>query len=326
MNFVKLALDHGGTIKPLIIPAEHTNGTGLCNPSVFVENGKILVNLRHIQYTLYHSELCNYEHQYGPLVYLNPENDITLTTTNFICELNSDLDISYWAKVDTSAFDKKPLWEFVGLEDARLVKWDNKFYLTGVRRDLDTIGTGRMELSEIEFTQNSVKEVSRFRIPSPPPDTEYCSKNWMPILDVPFHYVKWTNGTEVVKVIPEENRTETVVLRDWVQAPKDLRGGSQVISYKNGWLTLNHETDLYKSEAGRKDATYRHRFTLWDENWNIQKFSPVFSFLETKIEFSCGMSKYEDDYLITFGVQDNAAYILRVPGAFMEDFIENGDE
>jgi hypothetical protein len=33
------------------------------------------------------------------------------------------------------------------------------------------------------------------------------------------------------------------------------------------------------------------------------------------------MAKYEDDYLITFGVQDNAAYILRVPGKFMEDFI-----
>ena len=321
MNFVKLALENGGTIKPLMIPAEHTNGTGLCNPSVLVANGKILVNLRHIQYTLYHSELCKYEHQYGPLVYLNPENDITLTTTNFICELDENLDISYWTKVDTSAFDKKPLWEFVGLEDARLIKWNNKYYLTGVRRDLDTIGTGRMELSELEFSDSSVKEVSRFRIPGPPPDNEYCNKNWMPILDMPFHYVKWTNGTQVVKVIPEENRTETIVLKDWVYAPKDLRGGSQVHSYKGGYLTLNHETDLFKSEAGRKNATYRHRFTFWDKDWNIQKFSPVFSFLENEIEFACGMAKYEDDYLITFGVQDNAAYILRVPGKFMEDFI-----
>jgi hypothetical protein len=321
MNFVKLALENGGIIKPLMIPAEHTNGTGLCNPSVFVDNEKIIVNLRHTQYTLYHSELNKYEHQYGPLVYLNPENDNTLTTTNFVCELNESLDISHWAKVDTSSFDKTPLWEFVGLEDARLIKWDNKYYLTGVRRDLDTIGTGRMELSEIEFSEEYVREVSRFRIPGPPPDDEYCNKNWMPILDMPFHFVKWTNGTEVVKVIPEENRTETVALKDWVYAPKDLRGGSQVHSYKGGYLTLNHETDLFKSEAGRKNATYRHRFTFWDKDWNIQKFSPVFSFLENEVEFACGMAKYEDDYLITFGVQDNAAYILRVPGKFMEDFI-----
>ncbi len=321
MNFVKLALDNGGTIKPLIIPAEHTNGTGLCNPSVFVIENKILVNLRHIQYTLYHSELNKYEHQYGPLVYVNPENDITLTTTNFICELDSNLDLHYYTKVDTSAFDKTPLWEFVGLEDARLVHWNNKFYLTGVRRDLDTIGTGRMELSEIEFTDNSVKEISRFRIPGPLPDDEYCNKNWMPILDMPFHYVKWTNATQIVKVIPEENRTETVVLKDWISAPKDLRGGSQVLSYKDGYLTINHETDLFKSEAGRKNATYRHRFTYWDKDWNIQKFSEVFSFLENQIEFACGMAKYQNDYLITFGVQDNAAYVLRVPGALMEEMI-----
>lgn len=321
MNFVKHVLENGGIIKPLIIPAELTNGTGLCNPSVFVEDNKILVNLRHIQYTLYHSELCNYEHQYGPLVYLNPENDNTLTTTNFICGLTENLDIFYWRKVDSSAFDQKPLWEFVGLEDARLIKWNDKFYLTGVRRDLDTIGTGRMELSEIDIAEDSVKEVSRFRIPAPPPDQEYCNKNWMPILDQPFHFVKWTNGTEVVKTIPEENRTETVVLKDWVYAPKDLRGGSQVIPYKDGYLTINHETDLFKSEAGRKNAKYRHRFTYWDKDWNIQKFSEVFSFLENQIEFCCGMAKYENDYLLTFGVQDNAAYILRVPGKLMEEFV-----
>ena len=143
----------------------------------------------------------------------------------------------------------------------------------------------------------------------------------MPILDQPFHFVKWTNGTQTVKVIPEENRTETVVLKDWVQAPKDLRGGSQVLPYKDGYLTINHETDLFKSEAGRKNATYRHKFTYWDKNWNIQKFSEVFSFLEGQIEFCCGMAKYQDDYLLTFGVQDNAAYILKVPGHLMEEFV-----
>lgn len=321
MNFVKRALEHGGSIKPLIIPAELTNGTGLCNPSVFVEDDKILLNLRHIQYTLYHSELCNYEHQYGPLVYLNPENDVTLTTTNYLCELDDDLVIIHYAKVDTSKFDVRPLWEFVGLEDARLVKWNDKYYLSGVRRDLDTIGTGRMELSEIEITDTEVKEISRFRIPAPGDNTSYCEKNWMPILDQPFHYVKWTNGTEVVKVDIEKETCETVVLKDWKWSPKDLRGGSQVIPYKDGYLTLNHETDLYKSEAGRKDATYRHKFTYWDKNWNIQKFSEVFSFLDAKIEFACGVAKYKNDYLISFGYQDNAAYILRVPGHVFEEFV-----
>jgi hypothetical protein len=322
MNFVKYALEHGGSIKTLIIPEEETKGTGLCNPSVMVLNDKILVNVRHLQYTLYHSELQKFEHCWGPLVYLHPENDQTLTTTNYLCELNENLEISHWARVNTSEFDVPPLWEFVGLEDSRLFVWDNKFFLCGVRRDLDRIGTGRMELSELLITEKEVKEIKRTRIPGPPPDEEYCNKNWMPILDQPYHFVKWTNGTEIVKFDPETKTTETVVQKDWVQHTRDLRGGSQVLSYKGGYLSLNHETNLFKSDAGRKNAIYRHRFVFWDKDWNIQKFSPEFSFLEGHIEFAAGLAKYHDDYLISFGFQDNAAYILRVPEKVMEDFID----
>ena len=51
MSFAKLALENGGSIHPLIVPAELTNGTGIMNPSVFIDGDKILVNLRHVNYT-----------------------------------------------------------------------------------------------------------------------------------------------------------------------------------------------------------------------------------------------------------------------------------
>jgi predicted GH43/DUF377 family glycosyl hydrolase len=47
--------------------------------------------------------------------------------------------------------------------------------------------------------------------------------------------------------------------------------------------------------------------------------------LNTAVEFSCGMAKYRDDYLLTFGVQDNAAYILRVPAKVLEDYIDDAN-
>ena len=40
-----------------------------------------------------------------------------------------------------------------------------------------------------------------------------------------------------------------------------------------------------------------------------------------KIEFCCGITPYQDDYLMTFGYQDNAAYLLRVPQKFVKEFI-----
>lgn len=210
MSFAKTALNNGGSIHSLIIPNELTNGTGIMNPSIFIDNGNILVNIRHVNYTFYHSEKKLFQHQWGPLTYVHPENDMHLRTTNFYCELDANFNIAKCTPIDTSRFDVEPLWEFVGLEDARIFRWNEKLYVSGVRRDLDTIGTGRMELCEIVPQGDKIVEVSRSRIPPPNNPNSYCEKNWMPILDKPYHYVKWSNPTEVVKVNPDNQTSETV--------------------------------------------------------------------------------------------------------------------
>ena len=322
VNFVKLVLENGGSIKPLIFNPENLKGPSLTNPSVLVVDGQILVNIRNVNYTLYHSELNIFEHTWGPLSYIHPENDMHLRTTNHIAQLNENLDVIHCSEVDTSKFDTyEPQWDFVGLEDVRLIEWNGRIYGVGVRRDLDNIGTGRMELSEFEFDGSTVKEVSRFRIPGPPPDTEYCMKNCTPIEGKPHHLLKWTNPTCLMKFHPEGGDTEVFETTEYKSLRSDMRGGSQVIRYKDGYMTLIHETDLYNSEQGRKNATYRHRFVLWDKDFKNQRFSKLFSFLNMKIEFCCGLAEYKDSFLITFGAQDNAAYILKVSKSFVEGFI-----
>ena len=321
MNFSQYALNSGGIVEPLIIPSEHTNGTGLFNPSVFVDGNDIFVNIRHCQYTLYHSEKNNYEHQWGPLLYLNPENDISLTTTNYFGILDENLILTSFDKIDTSNFDRKPLWEFVGLEDCRIVKWEEKFYLCGVRRDTTTNGVGRMELSEIDIP-NSFEEINRHRIPVPENSDSYCEKNWMPILDQPYHFVKWSNPVQIVKYDIKTNTTKTVFLGNLKEnMMQNLRGGSQVMPYKDGYICIHHITYLFRSEQDRKNATYRHVFTYWDKNWNVLKQSKQFDFMGANIEFCCGMSKYKDDYIITFGLQDNASYVLKISEDALENFI-----
>ena len=321
-NFVKLALENGGLIKPLMIPPKDFMGPSLTNPSILVVNGSIIVNIRNINYTLYHSELDKFEHIWGPMVYIHPENDMHLRTWNYIAQLNENLDVVHYSKINTSRFDTyEPRWEFVGLEDGRLVQWNDKIYLCGVRRDIDTIGTGRMEISELEFTEDEVIEVSRYRIPGPPPDNEYCMKNCTPIEDKPFHLIKWTNPTCIMKFNSNGEETQVFETNQYTPGFNDMRGGSQVIKYKDGYLTIIHETELYGSELGRKNGTYRHRFVYWDSEFKSQKFSKLFSFLNMKVEFCCGLTKYNDSYLITFGAADNAAYVLKISESFLEDFI-----
>ena len=321
MNFAQVCFDYGGSIHPLIIPSELNNGLGLMNPSVFIDNNKVLVSLRAVNYTFYHSQRKLFQHPYGPLTYIHPENDNHLRTWNYYLELDENYKISRINKIDTSKFPEKELWDFVGLEDARIFRWNNKLYTSGVRRDLDTIGTGRMELCEIEVQEDKVVELSRVRIEPPDNPNSYCEKNWMPILDLPYHYIKWGNPTEVVKVDPETGSSETIFLGERKDIPRDLRGGSQVIPWKDYYIAITHEVDLFQSETDRKDAVYSHRVCFWDKNFNLVKWSNDFSIMGGHVEFCVGLAQQGSDFLMSFGFQDNVAYLLKFPQKVFEVFI-----
>lgn len=318
-SLTQIALRAGGSLHPIIIPSKLTGGTGLMNPSVYIDKGKVRLNLRHVNYTFYHSEKKLFQHQYGPLTYVHPENDMHLVTTNYLCELDDKLNLSSYTKVNTSEFDTyKPLWDFVGLEDARLFRWEDKLYMCGVRRDTTKNGVGRMELCEID---ENGKELSRFRIPPPKDPNSYCEKNWMPILDVPYHFIKWSNPTEVVKIDPEKKTCETVHLGTAIPLPNDLRGGSQVLKWDHGYIALTHEVALFNSKVGRKDAVYRHRFVIWDKDWNIIRYSRDFDLMSGHVEFAVGMAYQGSNVLISFGFQDNAAFVLKIPLSTLSNFI-----
>ena len=59
----------------------------------------------------------------------------------------------------------KNLWTFVGLEDARLVKWDDKYFLCGASEEIQpqTAKEGQ-NFEEIIITKGNVVEINRSRI------------------------------------------------------------------------------------------------------------------------------------------------------------------
>tara|TARA_R110000796_G_C14514738_1_gene430249 strand:+ start:405 stop:1451 length:1047 start_codon:yes stop_codon:yes gene_type:complete len=329
-NLAKIAINNGGSISPLIIPGELTDGTGLCNVSLFEEeNGDIIANIRHVHYTLYHSEFDQkFNCKWGVLAYLNPEDDIHLITGNYLCKINPDtLEVDSHQKIDTSKNDIKPIWDFHGLEDVRVFRWDEKLYVCGVRRDVKNDGEGRMELCEVEWGKNICIEQTRDRIEVQP--HTYLEKNWMPIFDMPFHFIRWANPLEIVKVNPEDKSTEvvktgilsiisseTVISKDEkIKLPLGLRGGSPVIPFgENGdRMCITHETDFFHHPGMKKDAHYYHRFIIWDKDWNLKSLSQPFKFMGAMIEFCCGLLVKDNNLIISYGYQDNAAYILKMP-------------
>lgn len=328
MNLVKYVVDHGGKLAPLVIDKGLTAGTGLMNPSVFVDSdGDILVNLRHVNYTLYHSEnMQRFPSKWGPLAYLHPEKDMRLVTENYLMRLDNNLDVINHTKV-TMTHDVAPLWEFVGLEDARLVQWDNDYYLIGVRRDTTTNGEGRMEYTKIAIDKKNweVHEQWRTRIPTPGANDSYCEKNWVPVIDKPYHFIKWTIPTELVHSTPfNPSTTVQVLLKEPpFPPPADQRGSSHVFTWGDFYVSITHEVNLFKNYLQQKDGRYRHRFVVWDKDFNMVGLSNSFTFLEGHIEFCVGAAVYEGDLLISFGFQDNAAFILRTPGELINNIVNS---
>ena len=294
------------------------------NPSVFVDSdGDILVNVRATNYTLYHSEQEQlFPSPWGPLSYLHPEKDQRLVTENYLCRLNKDLEVTDHTKVKMLELHT-PIWEFVGLEDARLVQWEGKYYLIGVRRDTTTHGQGRMELTKVKIdkTKWKVTEQSRDRIPTPEPDVSYCEKNWQVVVDRPFTFIKWSSPVEVVKYDTKKKVTDQLSVRQGIHPTKDQRGGTQLVRWGNCYISITHEVDLFKNYLKQKDGIYRHRLCLWDDQLNLVGLSKAFSFLDANIEFAVGAAPFEGDLLLSFSVSDNAAFVLRIPGAVIEDLI-----
>ena len=335
-GFATYALKRGGSLHPILLPKSVLgNEAGIMNPSIFEKDGKLHLNVRHVNYILYHSEGKKFPHQWGPLVYIHPENDVTLRTHNVMCELDSNLNLVNAQRVNMALDTGKPTWNFIGLEDARLFNWDDKYYLCGVRRDCyDDKGKGRMELCQIDFVDGEWTEISRHPIPAPGDDSSYCEKNWMPINDKPFHFVKWCNPIQVVKFNIEEGTTKEVFVDENERQPfeRDFRGGSQVVRInENQQMAFIHETNLLRDPFGRKDGDYSHRVLIWDNDWNLIHASKKFHFLGTyydhvtntdyNIEFVTGMCFHKNDVLISFGFQDNACFVLRVPQQVFYNFL-----
>lgn len=326
-NLVNLSLKYGGSIKPLIIPSKLTGGTGLCNATIYNDDKEgLLVNIRHVGYVMHHVEFeQKYWGMWGCMQYMNPEEFQFLETVNYLCHLDDDLNITRLSKINTAKYDKPPLWDFIGQEDVRLFRWEDKLYTCGVRRDIDEIGTGRMEMCEVELDGEEFVEVTRDRIEVPEKEG-YLEKNWMPVLDMPYHFLRHADPVELVKVDCKNNNCKPVIKKDWSEKISntklktgDLRGGSQVIPFGEYRLCITHECFFPHHPVGNgKDAHYHHRFVFYDKDWNIVKVSKQFKFMDAMIEFNCGLTEIGEDLLITFGFQDNAAYILKMPKIILE--------
>jgi hypothetical protein len=225
-------------------------------------------------------------------------NDAPIETHNWILSVGPDLVTRGYKSINWERPPAKfPL--VIGLEDMRL------FWHHGVRnfsatvREQSEFGhceqwTGRLCADHPDDMDVWATDAHRMLYGT---NTE---KNWMPVGGDRFMY-------DLRTVI--RNTGEQVSCAPRALADENIRGGSQLILFQNGYLAVVHEA-IYR--GGKR--VYQHRFVKFDRDLMTYNLSLPFVFEDVQIEFCAGLAWHPNcvDLVISFGVRDEKAMLAKV--------------
>lgn len=317
-GFIKYLLDNDAKIGILEYNYHDHLILATMNPSIAIVNDIAYINLRAVNYNLLNFTKREFTIDDQPILYLN-YIEHGLATENYFGTIDLDtLEIQQLSKVKMMNLHT-PQWNFTGLEDVRIIPWDGNIYLCGVRRDIEDTGIGRQELSKIEYINNEWTEVERDRIPASGDDTAYCEKNWMPILDKPYTWIKWCSPFEIAEYDINIKKLDVYFPGNYKQC---FRGDSHVIHIDNYYYCFVHDcfTLQLNERTNARISKYWHYILRINEDLSPAGFYGPFSYdNRINIEFGCGLALKDDFCYLTYSENDTTGYIVK----FNKDLIVN---
>lgn len=203
-----------------------------------------------------------------------------------------------------------------GLEDCRLVVWNNKLYAYGTRWDR-VKDKGCICIYEINKNSSPCNEIIVY-----PQSTNNCEKNWGAVEDQPFTFIYSNNPTTVVKV--GMNGSCSLVK----QTVKDdsiknvIKGSTQVIRYSDDeYMSMVHTNSAYLV-GNTKYNDYLTAFIFYDNNFNVTRMSDWFVFNSPMCEFTCGLAKHNDEIYITYSQLDCTSHLIVTNKDAIEEFMK----
>lgn len=260
-----------------------TPGWTCFNPSIASNpNGKYRCIIRSSNYVL----------RNGNYLSIDPQG--VIRTVNYLVDLDDDLNIYKVNAIDDSWVDHPILYPHVrGMEDARLFWNDESWCTSGTSRHHRPDGTPKIAVDKLQDYAVIERRVMK-------DGDDVCEKNWMPIADT---------GEWVYSVSPSIVTYNGRFLSNGTDCdlPADLRGSSQLVPWKDGYLGVTHEV------TWEPDRCYWHRFIYFDFRGIAVAATEPFYFLSPGIEFANGITLWNDKVVVSFGHRDERALLAIVP-------------
>jgi hypothetical protein len=267
------------------------------NPSIAAHpDGGFLCIVRHV----------NYEYLHGD--YRQLDGGEVIRTDNVLLRLNEDLNVEWSSQIDDSMLcGHAELFPVLGLEDARLFLRGGDWWMSGTCREHRTDGRCQIVMCKID-----IDSLHRARVDAscqlPFLSTHGHEKNWMPIVGSEH---EWVWGVRPTVRCRFDSLTNSLVPTRSAKGDLSIRGGSQAMPFREGWLAVVHDVEI-KNEA----RVYRHRFVRWDTQWNLEFVSEPFRLGDDEfgLEFCAGLVVLDDEkrLVLSVGIGDSRAELIEM--------------
>ena len=298
-SIVKTILKHGGKVNGLSmhIPNDANNYSN--NPTIANWNGRLVVNMRKNPYyliSLRNSDRVEFV-TYGKDIY-------SFNTIGYLDNINK------FKTLIPGPGPYKIMGKYTGMEDMRLVVWDNDLY--GILSRPDVV-PNKVVMQLIRFNEMlDMVDTWVFETPN------YFEKNWLPIQDKPFNFLyDPATGACIELNIANYKEADDVVaptIINQINPPSfsgGLCGSSQVMPYKDGYICLCHSR--YDWVDTYKHVYYTHQFVVYDKNMKPVSVSKPFNFFNKSVEYCCGLESDGENIYITFSLHDGVCGMLTIP-------------
>lgn len=290
------------TIKPIenISLPEHYKSSSASFTSSTQNSNQIEGVLRTVNY---HIDSKGSYHYPPSMDYIHTENDwVTIENNKIISQQR--IQKADHCKTDFS----RVFYQVQGLEDARHFIFQNEIYMSCTSFEYGRDPKASMVLCHLH---KDTKEVDR--IVSLKYQEEKIQKNWVPFLyQDKFCFVYSYEPFILLEVDPlNGNCTEIMNKSNPQYDLSELRGSAPPVWLPDlkQYLIMTHEVVFCETRK------YIHRFTLWDEDFNLLKISEPFYFNHLFIEFSLSVIYNPETQSLTipFSHMDNSTQMAEIP-------------
>jgi glycosyltransferase involved in cell wall biosynthesis len=273
------------------IPFEPPENWTAMNPSVTLHSGALHAVIRTVNYRIDEHGRYLIQGTDGTANATNPIN-----TRNYLMSLDPDFNAGSHVELLPSGNLPCEFPPVIGFEDMRIFSHEDELWTSSTVRQIHPDGNCEQVLARLDGD----KIVDVKRMLRQPRSTE---KNWAPIVDGLDLKFMWRIG-EVV-----DADGTTIICHDTGLDTGHISGGSQLIPFAMGWLSVVHEARQLPNSPCRY---YFHRFVQYDAEFKLVKLSRPFVFNEKGIEFAAGLCWHPTDpslLVISYGFKDAEARI-----------------